>query len=210
MLHTTFNLAHKSNACVESYRKMAKALGGLTKYGKDAPFGLDKVLEVCGLDDAIWCFQCTTEPSENILIEFACRCAEHVLHFYEDKYPDDKRPRKAIEAARVCITDKSPAARAAAWATRDAAWAAAWAAARDAAWAAAGDAAWAAARAAAWDARAAAWDARAAAWDAARAAAWATRDAARDAAWAAEAAARAAGDAEIEWQKQTFLELIGK
>jgi hypothetical protein len=49
----------------------------------------------------------------------------------------------------------------------DAAWDAAWAAARDAAWDAARDAAWDAA----WDAaRAAAWDA---AWDAARAAAWA-------------------------------------
>ena len=68
----------------------------------------------------------TTESSENLLIEFVCQCAEHVLHFYEDKYPDDKRPRLAIEAARQCITNKSPAA---------------WAAARDAAWAAARDAA---------------------------------------------------------------------
>jgi hypothetical protein len=31
---------------------------------------------------------------------FLCDCAEHVLHFFEDKYPDDKRPREAIEAGR--------------------------------------------------------------------------------------------------------------
>lgn len=31
---------------------------------------------------------------------FACDCADHVLHLYEDKYPNDKRPREAIEARR--------------------------------------------------------------------------------------------------------------
>ncbi len=150
MLHTTFNRAKKAGACIESYKKMAKALGGISKYGKDTPIPLDKIVEVCGLPNAIWTFKCTLESSEYILIEFACQCAEHTLHFYEDKYPDDKRPRKAIQAARRCITDKSPAARDAAWDARDAAgdaWDAAWAAwdaARDAAgaaWDATGDAA---------------------------------------------------------------------
>ena len=32
---------------------------------------------------------------------FAADCAEHVLHFFEDRYPTDDRPRKAIEAARA-------------------------------------------------------------------------------------------------------------
>jgi len=138
MLYTTFAIAHKSKACVASYRKLGTALGGITKYGKDTPIPLTKVIEVCGLDDAIWALRCTTAPSEDILIEFACRCAEHVLRYYEDVYPDDKRPRHAIEAARACITDKSPAAARAARA--------AWDAARDAARAAraAGAAAWAA------------------------------------------------------------------
>jgi len=145
MLHTTFALAKKNQACIESYRKMGDALGGITKYGKDTPIPLDKVIEILGLDDAIWTLRCTLEPSENFTIEFACRCAEHVLHFYEDKYPDDKRPRKAIEAARICITDKSwDAAEAAARAAEAAARDAAWAAARDAAEATAWDAAWAA------------------------------------------------------------------
>ena len=134
MFHTTFAKAQENGACKESYRKMAEALGGITKYGKDTPIGLDKVLEVCGLYDTVWCFCRTVEPSEDILIEFACKCAEHVLHFYEDKYPGDKRPQLAINAARVCLTDKSAAARAAA----EAAWAAGAAAgdAAEAAWAA--------------------------------------------------------------------------
>jgi hypothetical protein len=96
----------------------------------------------------------------------------------------------------------------------DAAWDAAWAAARDAAWdaawAAARDAARAAARAAAWDAawaaaRAAAWDA---AWAAARDAAWAAaRDAARD---AARAAAWAALEPTKKELQQSALELLDR
>jgi hypothetical protein len=31
---------------------------------------------------------------------FAADCAEHVLYLFEEKYPDDDRPRKAIQAAR--------------------------------------------------------------------------------------------------------------
>jgi len=38
--------------------------------------------------------------NERIMRLFACDCAEHVLQFYEQKYPDDKRPRRAIEIAR--------------------------------------------------------------------------------------------------------------
>jgi hypothetical protein len=73
---------------------------------------------------------------------YAADCAEHVLPIYEKQHRNDKRPRRAIEAARAYARGEIDAA--------------AWAAARDAAWAAARDAAWAAARAAA---RAAAWDA---------------------------------------------------
>lgn len=137
MLHTTFAKAKEANACIESYKKMAKHLGGVRKYGNDTPIPLDTVLDVLGVDDTTWCLRCTIENSRKLAIEFNCRCAEHVLHYFEDKYPEDKRPRLAIEAARKCITDKRPAAGATS-AAGDAARAA------SAAWAAAGDAAGAA------------------------------------------------------------------
>ena len=106
---------------------------------------------------------------------FACDCAEHVLHLFEDEYPDDKRVRLAIETARRYANGEATdeeliAACHAAW---------------DIAWAAR-----AAARAAAWDAD-----------RAARTATRAARAAARDAAWDADSyAAWAAEDAEREWQ----------
>ena len=104
---------------------------------------------------------------------FACYCARDTLPIFEKKYPNDNRPRVAIETAEryangEATIEELNAARAAAW---------------DAARAAASDAAWAAAKAAASAAvSAAAW---AAARDAARAAA---SDAAWDAAWAAASA----------------------
>jgi hypothetical protein len=81
---------------------------------------------------------------------FACDCAERVVPLYEKDYPDDKRPRHAIEVARLYADGKANDTELAA--ARDAAWDAASAAAGAAAGAAASDAASAAAPAAAWDA----------------------------------------------------------
>ena len=102
----------------------------------------------------------------------AADCAEMVLPLFEKGYPNDKRPREAIAAARRYATGDATRAELAAArdAARAAAEAAAWAAAEAAAWAAAR----AAAEAAAWAAAEAA--ARAAAWAAARAAAEALFD----------------------------------
>ena len=89
--------------------------------------------------------------SDRIARLFACDCAERTLPIFEKDYPDDKRPRHAVEVARLYADGKASESELAA--------------ARDAATDAATDAAWDAARAAAWDA------ARAAAWAAARTAA---------------------------------------
>ena len=118
-------------------------------------------------------------------IRYAIFAAEQVLYLYEEKYPDDKRPRQAIEAAKAVLKKNNVKTREAA----RAAWAAveeatAWAA--EAAARAALTAAEAAVEAAALTAARAAWAADEAAEAAARAAAEAAADE------AAEAAARAA------------------
>ena len=85
-------------------------------------------------------------------VQYAIFSAEQVIDIFEKKYPNDDRPRKAIEAAKNYLKDKSKKKAYAA----DAADAAAYAAyAADAAYAAAAaDAAYAAAAAAAADAAA--------------------------------------------------------
>ena len=37
----------------------------------------------------------------HLLAIWAADCAQHVLHLFEEKQPDDKRPRRAIEAVRA-------------------------------------------------------------------------------------------------------------
>ena len=155
MLHTTFNLAKQANACDTS--KMRAALG--EDWADDAPIPLTLVIEHSGIADAIWALRCTVEPSERLARLFACDCAERVLDLFERQFPDDARPRQAIETARRFAMGEASAeelARAAEAARADVARAAASAAAWSAAWSArvaAWEAAWSAARAARKDER---------------------------------------------------------
>jgi len=185
MLHTTFRKAWEAGACSSKYNKMAKALGGVKEYGRDTPVPLDKVLDICGLDAALWCLCCVIEPADKEIRLLACDFAEHTLSIFEEKYPDDKRPRQAIEISRKFAEGK---------ATRGE---------LDAAWDAARDAARAASLAAAWAAEAAAADAVADAACAAAAAARVAGAVARD-------AALVAGAAERQWQEKKFREMLNK
>ena len=78
-----------------------------------------------------------------VIQRFAIDCAERTLKNFEDKYPEDKRPREAIEAAKKYLEDPTEENQSAAWSAGSAAWSAAWSAesaARSAAWSAAGSA----------------------------------------------------------------------
>jgi len=139
-LTTTFGRLHAAGACKPRYRHLAKALGGIKKYGRGKPISLLTILDTNGPDDCLWTLRATAEDSEKIARRFACFCARRVLPIFEKHRPEDKRPRVAIEVAERHANGKTTdaelaAARGAARAARDAA-----RAARDAAWAAAGDA----------------------------------------------------------------------
>ena len=105
--------------------------------------------------DKIWVITELFTKEQNV--KFAIKCASSVLNIFEERYPKDKRPRQALEAAEnyLISTDTAAAADAAyAAAAYDAAYAAAaYAAATYAA--AAADAAYAAAYAATYAAAAA-------------------------------------------------------
>lgn len=42
-------------------------------------------------------------PDKKILALWAIDCTEHVLPYFEEKYPNDKRPRKALETLKEWI-----------------------------------------------------------------------------------------------------------
>jgi len=117
---------------------------------------------------------------------FACDCAKHVLHIFENEHPNDFRVRDCIEVARQYANGKAAlddlnAARSTVWGAGNSAWATA-RASRSTAWAA-------------WDAAGDARDAACAAW------------AARDAVWAASDA-RDARDVEAQWQQEKLMEYL--
>jgi hypothetical protein len=123
--------------------------------------------EEVNVEDRLWVVLRPELLPKKILQLFTIKCAEHVLPIFEEAYPEDARPRKAIETKKKFVEggateeeleaarDEAEAANWAAWATRAAwaawaAWAATWAgeeaavaaAARRAAWAAADEEQW--------------------------------------------------------------------
>ena len=118
--------------------------------GANLKDGLEAALEDKRHDDANWLL--THIMTRKQRMAYAIFAAEQVIHIYERQYPDDKRPREAIEAAKAVLAHDTKENQEKLAAARDATWDAAWDAARAAARAAAWDAAWDAAWAAAWDA----------------------------------------------------------
>lgn len=147
-IYTTLNKIKQHNPCPDGWDKLLKFLNKTE--ADDEPLNLLTILESNGAHDCVWAFRTTENCPVYRLI--AADFAGSVLHIFEEKYPDDNRPRLAIQSARdyanVLISEEKLDA---AWA---AAWAAAWVAARCAARCAARDAARDSDRFAAW---AAAW-----------------------------------------------------
>jgi hypothetical protein len=134
-MQTTLNKIKLHSPCKNGWEKLLNHLN--KTQSDDEPLELRTILESNGLDDTIWAFRAVQGKDKEIRL-FAADCAEMVLPIYEKRYPDDKRPRLAIQAARdyangLITMEELAASRAAARAAaRDAAWAAAWDAARDA------------------------------------------------------------------------------
>jgi hypothetical protein len=89
------------------------------KHYKDFEGTLEEFLDLPELthEDKIWVFVRSLDKDKLRLV--AADFAERVLHIFENKYPNDDRPRKAIEAARrndKDAADATYAARAAAYA----------------------------------------------------------------------------------------------
>ena len=68
-------------------------------WGKVGCFRL-KVIQK--LDDPIWI---NSDKEKHVQVTFAVLCAESVLHYHEEKYLYDNRPRAAIDVARIYLVN---------------------------------------------------------------------------------------------------------
>ena len=82
-------------------------------YGKVGCFKLTTTKELSCPD---WYID--DKKRRRVQVQFAVLCAESVLHIYENQYPDDNRPRKAIETAQNYLKKPSNAAAYAAYAAK--------------------------------------------------------------------------------------------
>jgi hypothetical protein len=190
--YTNLSALRLHYACESRYNHLVAALG--PEWGDETPIPLVRILDINGLDDAIWALRANLHPeAEKLSRLYACDCAERVAHLNTDP-----SVQAAINTGRKYAhgeaTDAELSDACAAW---DAASCAAWDAAS---WAA--EAAWAA-----WAtcAAGAAWDA----WVAGATWAAAARTARAAEAAGYDAAARAAWDAEREWQEAHFRKMFG-
>jgi hypothetical protein len=136
-MQTTLNKIKSHSPCENGWEKLLNHLN--KTQSDDEVLQLRTILESNGLNDTIWAFRAVEGKDKEIRL-FAADCAELVLPIYEKQYPDDNRPRLAIQAARDYANglisaeelDAAGAAAGAAWDAAGAAWAA-WDTAGDAA-----------------------------------------------------------------------------
>jgi hypothetical protein len=64
--------------------------------------------EEISISNKFWCVLRPEMLPEKVLGLFAIVCAEHNLHFYEDRYPADDRPRKAVDTLKQFLKGDVP------------------------------------------------------------------------------------------------------
>lgn len=134
MLYTTLELLRKQNACSGG---MSILIASLPKnHSDDKLISISHILKSNGLDHAIWALRATTVDARKIAARIAIDFAYTSLANFEKVFPEDKRPRTALQVAsdfldgKATLADVEAAARSAAVAAARAASAAESAAAR--------------------------------------------------------------------------------
>ena len=85
-------------ACGESYAEFEGS-------EMDGVKAVKKCIRIKRLDWANWLIVRIMEYKQ--YVSYAVFAAEQVIDIFERKYPEDNRPRKAIEAAKSCIANPS-------------------------------------------------------------------------------------------------------
>ena len=97
-IFTTLNEIREYSPCSAGWAKLLKSLD--KTHADDEPLALEHILDSNGLADALWALR-VVKGHDKALRLFACGCARLALPIFEKQYPDDDRPRKAIEAAEA-------------------------------------------------------------------------------------------------------------
>ena len=93
-MKTTLRKIKSFNPCLPGWRTLCEGLGTTDP---DTEVSILQILEINGVEDAFWALR--TQKYKDYCLVLA-DIAESVLHIFEEEYPDDKRPRRTIQAIR--------------------------------------------------------------------------------------------------------------
>jgi len=101
---TTLN-AIRSTLSTDDFNKLLKHLGKTE--ADDAPLLFSDIARSNGVQDAFWCLESINQDlHRKPIFLLKAEIAERVLHIFEEKYPEDKRPRDNIVATRFYAEGK--------------------------------------------------------------------------------------------------------
>lgn len=105
MIYTTINLILNAGAHPDC-RRLLKLLKALDHKDYNKPIPLDFIMKSNGLGDVLWLFEhgCDIGDNKDFVCNWAIWCAYRVLPIFEAVYPDDKRPRIALETAEKYLS----------------------------------------------------------------------------------------------------------
>ena len=99
-MKVTLSFLKKENACQSGIEVFKKVFNNSAELKDIINFAIDKNKKEL-LQHANWLI--VRKMTHRQKIQYAVFAAEQVLHIFEKKYPEDKRPRQAIEAAKLVL-----------------------------------------------------------------------------------------------------------
>jgi hypothetical protein len=98
---TVYTTLKRMSAFDPSKGTLEKLLFKLNKTRLDnEPLPLVQILEINGLNEALWFTRTVFPEHRKKVVEFTIRCAESVLHNFEKQFPNEPAPKLAIQAAK--------------------------------------------------------------------------------------------------------------
>ena len=94
-MKTTLQSIKDKQPCSDGWKKLLNHLGKTS--ADEEPLDFSTILESNGIEDAVWCL-CTLPYKDRCL--FLMEVAYKVLPLFEERLPEDKRPREALEAVQ--------------------------------------------------------------------------------------------------------------
>lgn len=108
MTKLSFTLAEliDSNPCLDGVSRLTKSLTG--QYTGTTVVNYYDHVEIATPEDLVWALQLTLLSDldrRTISVRVAIYAARRVLHVFEREHPNDRLPRRAIEAAERCVDE---------------------------------------------------------------------------------------------------------